>query len=86
MKRLLNLLNRKEFTALIWAQVSGVMNDNLIRTALTALIAARVLTLNNGQNSKFILMMIALYMLPFFIFSILAGQIGDKYDKPKSRA
>ena len=83
MKRLLDLLTRKDFSALFWAQVSGVMNDNLIRTALTALIAAHILTLNNGQNSKLVLMIIAAYMLPFFIFSILAGQIGDKYDKTK---
>ena len=82
MKRLLNLLKRKDFAALFWAQISGVINDNLIRTALTALIAAHILS-GNGQNSKLILIMILLYMLPFFIFSILAGQIGDKYDKAK---
>ncbi|MBO7605549.1 MAG: MFS transporter, partial [Elusimicrobiaceae bacterium] len=82
MKRLLNLLKRKDFAALFWAQVSGVINDNLIRTALTALIAAHILTLH-GQDSKLVLMIIGLYMLPFFIFSILAGQIGDKYDKAK---
>ena len=83
MKHLLNLLTRKDFSALFWAQVSGVMNDNLIRTALTALIAANILTAHNGQNFKSIVTMIVVYMLPFFIFSILAGQIGDKYDKTK---
>lgn len=81
MKHLFNLLKRTDFAALFWAQVSGVMNDNLIRTALTALIAANIFTVSNGQTSTLILLIITIYMLPFFLFSILAGQIGDKYDK-----
>ncbi len=82
MKRLLNLLLRKDFAALFWAQASGVINDNLIRTALTALIAANILTVK-GHTMNFVFLILAIYMLPFFIFSVLAGQIGDKYDKAK---
>ena len=72
MKHLFNLLKRTDFAALFWAQVSGVMNDNLIRTALTALIAANIFTVSNGQTSTLILLIITIYMLPFFLFSILA--------------
>ena len=83
MKRLLNLLIHKDFAALFWAQISGVMNDNLIRSALTAMIAAQLLKINNTNTSTLIISIITLYILPFFIFSILAGQTGDKFDKSK---
>ena len=70
MKHLLNLLVRKDFSALFWAQISSVINDNLIRTALTALIAVNILTLNGIRNSTLVLMIIGTYILPFFIFSL----------------
>lgn len=80
MKRLLNLLFRKDFSALFWAQVSGVINDNLTRTVIITLITAHVLKSN---TASFVLPLIAIYILPFLLFSVLAGQIGDKYDKAK---
>ncbi len=80
MKRLLNLLIRKDFSALFWAQISGVINDNLTRTVIIALITAHVL---KNDTASFVLPLIAIYILPFLLFSVLAGQIGDKYDKAK---
>ena len=80
MKRLFNLLFRKDFSALFWAQISGVINDNLTRTVIIALITAHVL---KNNTASFVLPLIAIYILPFLLFSVLAGQIGDKYDKAK---
>ena len=83
MKRLFDLLFRKDFAALFWAQVSGVITDNLMRTVLIALIAGNVIVNHKNDIAHFVLPMLAVYMLPFLLFSILAGQIGDKYDKAK---
>ena len=83
MKRLFNLLTRKDFSALFWAQISGVINDNITRTALATLVAGKILTVYKPQTSNMVFLILAVYMLPFFIFSIPAGQIGDKYDKTK---
>lgn len=57
------------------------MNDNLFKNALVMLITYRI-----GENSGYgvstlLSMQTALFILPYFLFSALAGQIADKYPK-----
>lgn len=80
MKRSLSqLLASRRFGPFFATQFLGAFNDNVFRQALILLIAsgavagASVNTLNNVG--------LALFIVPFFLFSALAGQIADKYEK-----
>ncbi len=80
MKRSLSqLLASRRFGPFFATQFLGAFNDNVFRQALILLIASGVVagasvnTLNNVG--------LALFIVPFFLFSALAGQIADKYEK-----
>ena len=74
-----SLLARRRFSPFFFTQFFGAFNDNVFRQALILLItsgavaASQVNTLNNVA--------LALFIVPFFLFSAIAGQIADKYDK-----
>jgi 1-acyl-sn-glycerol-3-phosphate acyltransferase len=74
------LLGTRRFLPFFLTQFFGAFNDNLFRNALVVSITygavvaaddAAVLT-NLAQG---------LFILPFFLFSALAGQLADKYEK-----
>ena len=74
-----SLLVKRRFGPFFFTQFLGAFNDNVFRQALILLIASGVVagtevnTLNNVA--------LALFILPFFLFSALAGQLADKYDR-----
>ncbi|MCC1496187.1 MFS transporter [Alcanivorax sp. 1008] len=80
MKRSLSqLLASRRFGPFFATQFLGAFNDNVFRQALILLIASGVVagasvnTLNNIG--------LALFIVPFFLFSAVAGQLADKYEK-----
>lgn len=76
---LLPLLKSRRFGPFFLTQFLGAFNDNVFRQALIILIASGVVTglSVNTQNN----IALALFIVPFFLFSAFAGQIADKYDK-----
>ncbi len=81
MKQLLLLFRNKNFNALFWSQLAGVFNDNLFRTAFAAFVAYKLAGMSPSGGSFFVTAALGVYLLPFFIFSIPAGEAADKYDK-----
>ena len=78
-KGLFSLLAARRFGPFFFTQFLGAFNDNVFRQALILLIASGVVTavsVNTLNNVA-----LALFILPFFLFSALAGQVADKYDK-----
>lgn len=75
-----SLLFFKPFYPLFWVQFLGAFNDNLFKNALVMLITFR---LSNSPADTGLLITLAagLFILPFFLFSSLAGQIADRYPK-----
>lgn len=75
------LFRTRRFLPLFIAQAIGAFNDNAFRGSLAILFiyAAAQEGLSNpeGTNS----LAAALLVLPFFLFSALAGQLADKFDK-----
>lgn len=62
-------------------QFLGAFNDNLFKSALVILITFR-LAEAYGLNAQIMITVVAgLFILPFFLFSSLAGQLADKYEK-----
>jgi 1-acyl-sn-glycerol-3-phosphate acyltransferase len=80
MKRSLSqLLASRRFGPFFTTQFLGAFNDNVFRQALILLIASGVVagaSINTLNNIG-----LALFIIPFFLFSALAGQIADKYEK-----
>jgi acyl-[acyl-carrier-protein]-phospholipid O-acyltransferase / long-chain-fatty-acid--[acyl-carrier-protein] ligase len=75
------LLNKRRFLPLFVAQAIGAFNDNVFRLSLTTLYIYGPLreVVKNPDAANSILA--ALLVLPFFLFSALAGQLADKFDK-----
>ena len=76
------LLGTRRFLPFFLTQFFGAFNDNLFRNALVvaitygaAVAADQAAVLTNAAQGLFI--------LPFFLFSALAGQLADKYEKSR---
>jgi acyl-[acyl-carrier-protein]-phospholipid O-acyltransferase/long-chain-fatty-acid--[acyl-carrier-protein] ligase len=78
-----NIKNNKPFWGLFSVQFFGAFNDNFFRTALITLITYHLTTYSEIEKSLFVSAAFTLFMLPFFIFSPLAGQLADAVDKSK---
>ncbi len=77
----LTLLKHKSFLPLFITQAIGAFNDNGLRNAISILITFD-LAVNAGWNAAlFVQAGTALFILPYFLFSAIAGQLADKYDK-----
>ncbi|WP_457572217.1 MFS transporter [Desulfovulcanus sp.] len=75
------LLTTKKFAPFFWTQFSGAFNDNVFRNAIIILIAYKA-GVRSGIDSDILVNIAAgLFILPFFLFSALAGQISDRYEK-----
>jgi 1-acyl-sn-glycerol-3-phosphate acyltransferase len=75
------LLRSKRFAPFFITQFLGAFNDNIYKNTLMLIMtygAADAM----GLNSHIVLNLAAvLFILPFLLFSALAGQIADKYEK-----
>ncbi|MDE2385682.1 MAG: acyl-[ACP]--phospholipid O-acyltransferase [Alphaproteobacteria bacterium] len=75
-----SLLTKRRFLPLFIAQAIGAFNDNAFRLALTTLYSGPLLHIVKDPKSADSLLA-ALLVFPFFVFSALAGQIAEKFDK-----
>lgn len=78
-----NIKKNKPFWALFTVQFLGSFNDNFFRTSLITLITYHLTIYSESAKSLFVSAAFGLFMLPFFVFSPLAGQVTDAYDKSK---
>lgn len=79
------LLKSRRFLPFFLTQFFGALNDNLFKNALLViLVSAGVASSGDaagGQTNMLVNMAAGLFILPFFLFSALAGQLADKYEK-----
>lgn len=78
-----SLLGTRRFLAIFVTQFLGAMNDNLFRQALIMLITYRIAEQVAMQPAVLNNLAIGLFILPYFLFSALAGQLADKFDKSR---
>ncbi len=76
------LLKQRRFAPFFWTQFLGAGNDNLFKFAFTVMITYQ-LQIGWLPASMAGLVIGALFILPFLVFSATAGQVTDKYDKTK---
>jgi len=75
-----SLLNKRRFLPYFVTQALGAFNDNLYKNALLLFITFGGIS---AQSDSALLTNLAagLFILPFFLFSPIAGQIADKLEK-----
>lgn len=77
------LLATRRFGPFFATQFLGALNDNLYKTAMVFLIAFHFRQMSEAESGLVFTAAAGLFILPFFLFSPLAGQIGDKYEKSR---
>ena len=75
------LLGQRRFLPFYLTQFSGAFNDNLYKNALLLLIAYQTTGLFGLSVNTVINLAAFLFILPFFLFSGIAGQMADRYEK-----
>lgn len=75
------LMASRRFAPLFWTQFLGAFNDNLFKNALVMLITFKSMTISDLPLSQMVAICSGLFILPFFLFSAMAGQLADKFSK-----
>ena len=76
------LLLRRRFLPLFATQFLGAFNDNLYKTAMVLLVTYHIYS-DESREAAFNALAGALFILPFFLFSAIAGQLADGHDKAR---
>jgi MFS family permease len=76
------MLRRRRFLPLFVTQLLNAFNDNLYKTAMVLFV---VYSIYNSEEAEgmFSAVASAVFILPFFLFSALAGQLADMRDKAR---
>ena len=74
------LLRQRRFAPFFWTQFAGAANDNLFKFAFTVLVTYQV-SVSWLPTAQAGLVIGALFILPFLLFSATSGQLADKYPK-----
>jgi len=77
-----HLLRRRRFLPLFATQLFNAFNDNLYKTTMVLFVVYAVYN-DETTEAGFSGLASALFILPFFILSALAGQLADMRDKAK---
>jgi 1-acyl-sn-glycerol-3-phosphate acyltransferase len=76
------LLGQRRFAPFFWTQFSGAANDNLFKFAFTVMVTYQ-LEITWMPPTMAGLVIGALFILPFLLFSATSGQLTDKFDKTR---
>ena len=82
MKQFKLILTRR-FAPLFATQFLGAFNDNVFKNSLVILIAFSLADQSENNSSILVIIAAGLFILPFFLFSALAGQFADKFEKSR---
>lgn len=76
------LLKQRRFAPFFWTQFFGAANDNLFKFAFTVMVTYQ-LSVGWLPPALAGLVIGALFILPFLLFSATSGQLSDKYEKTR---
>jgi 1-acyl-sn-glycerol-3-phosphate acyltransferase len=78
-----NLMSSIKFWPLFWTQATGALNDNLFKNALIILITFKAKSILGLGVDQMVALTGGIFILPFFLFSAISGEISDKMAKDK---
>lgn len=76
------LLKQRRFLPLFVTQLLGAFNDNLFKNAMVLFVVYGVFN-DEASETLFSAVATALFIIPFFLLSALAGQLADTRDKAR---
>lgn len=76
-----HLFRTRKFTPFFATQFLSAFNDNLFKFALVLFLKFQMDDLSGEETAQLTTIAAGLFILPFFLFSALAGQLADKYEK-----
>ncbi len=76
------LLGQRRFLPLFVTQCLNAYNDNLYKMAMVVLVTYTILS-DPTQEANFSALASGIFILPFFLFSAIAGQMADAMDKAR---
>lgn len=79
----LYLLRTRRFAPLFGTQFLGAFNDNLFKNTLAVLLTFQGAQWTTINTSLLAPITAAIFILPFFLFSGMAGELADRYDKAR---
>ena len=82
MSAALSLLTKRRFLPVFITQLLGAFNDNLFKFSMLILVVYGIYN-DPLQEAQFSAISSGVFILPFFLFSAMAGQFADNYDKAK---
>jgi 1-acyl-sn-glycerol-3-phosphate acyltransferase len=71
----------RSFGPLYWTQFLGAFNDNVLKNALVLLITYRSVAIMGLDAPMLVALSGAIFILPYFFFSPLAGSLADRLDR-----
>lgn len=77
----ISLLSKRRFGPLFVVQFLNALNDNLLKFALLFLANFGLYDAAPGKAEVLATIATGLFILPYFLFSSIAGQLADAYDK-----
>ena len=77
-----HLLRARRFVPLFATQFLGAFNDSLFKQAVVLFVTYQLYS-NPAKEFQFSAIAQGLFILPFFLFSALAGQLADDHDKAR---
>lgn len=80
MQNPMRLLGQRRFLPLFVTQFLGAFNDNLFKMAMVVLVTFTIYS-DPAKEASFNALAGAIFILPFFLFSALSGQLADSRDK-----
>lgn len=76
-------LRRPAFRWLLLAQLLSALNDNFVKNAVVLWLTATRATWLGWSADALVAACTATFILPFFLWSAIAGRIADRYDKSR---
>lgn len=83
LKLAVSLMGQRRFVPMWIGQVFGAFNDNLFRWSLVVLATFQGLTVFDLPPEQMTPIAATVFTLPIFLFSAVAGQVADRFDRTK---
>lgn len=77
------LLKTRRFAPLFTTQFLGAFNDNLFKNTLAVILTFQAAQWTSLSSALIAPLIGAVFILPFFLFSGLAGEVADSFDKAR---
>ena len=77
------LSKNSSFLSFFSVKILGAFNDSFIQAGFLAFVTSALLSNSDTHSQNMVFLATGLFMVPVFLFSTMAGEISDKFDKAR---